>query len=91
MIQGIVYNYLEILCAIMCTLGCPTVVRSDRGTENCNVGFLQPFLRRDGEDCFSGENSFMYGKSTSNQVCISLFIYKLTNFQLSALKHGGDS
>ena len=42
----------------MCTftiLGCPSIVRSDRGTENCNVAFLQPFLRRDGEDSFKGE------------------------------------
>jgi len=84
MIQGTVHNYLEILCAIMCSLGCPSVVRSDRGSENCNVGFLQPFLRRNGEDCFSGEKSFMYGKFTSNQVCISLPIIQIDSFFNSA-------
>ncbi|XP_065888426.1 uncharacterized protein [Dysidea avara] len=47
--------------------GCPTIVRSDRGTENCNVAFLQPFLRESCDDQFRGEKSFMYGKSTSNQ------------------------
>lgn len=49
-------------------VGCPTLLRTDRGTENANVAFLQPFLRRDGEDSFAGEKSFMYGRSTSNQV-----------------------
>ena len=51
-------------------IGCPTILRSDRGTENCNVAFLQPFLREACNDAFQGEKSFMYGKSTSNQVCI---------------------
>lgn len=48
-------------------VGCPTVLRADRGTENTNVAFLQPFLRH-GDDAFAGEKSFMYGRSTSNQV-----------------------
>ena len=25
------------------------MLRADRGTENANIAFLQPFLRRDGE------------------------------------------
>ena len=52
----------------MYLVGCPTIVRADRGTENCNVAFLQPFLRENSSDSFKGEKSFMYGKSTSNQV-----------------------
>ena len=51
-------------------LGCPKVLRADRGTENTNVAFLQPFLRDNGGDDFAGEKSFMYGRSTSNQVSI---------------------
>ncbi|KAJ8319620.1 hypothetical protein KUTeg_002828 [Tegillarca granosa] len=37
--------------------GCPKRIRSD----------LQKFLRRDHGDTFSGERSFLYGKSTHNQ------------------------
>ena len=49
--------------------GCPSIVRSDRETGNCNVAFLQSFLREAYNDTFQGEKSFI-GKSTSNQVCI---------------------
>lgn len=49
-------------------LECPRIVRTDRGTENCTVAFLQPFLRRNGQDRLSKENSFQYGRSASNQV-----------------------
>ena len=38
------------------------------GSENAHIAFLQPFLRRNGSDCFAGEHSFRYGKSVSNQV-----------------------
>ena len=48
--------------------GTPRILRCDLGTENCNVAFLQPFLRHNGTDCFAGEHSFRYGKSVSNQV-----------------------
>ena len=51
-------------------LGCPRIVRSDRGTENCKIAYLQPFLRRAGQDELSGERSFQYGKSSSNQVSV---------------------
>ena len=47
--------------------GLPRIVRADAGTENVNVSGIQRFLRRDDEDSFGGEKSFMYGKSTSNQ------------------------
>lgn len=48
--------------------GCPSVVRADRGTENANVATMQRFFRRNDGDCFSGDKSFMYGRSTANQV-----------------------
>ena len=47
--------------------GAPSIVRADYGTENVKVAGIQRFLRRDGTDSFAGINSFMYGKSVSNQ------------------------
>ena len=49
-------------------IGCPKVVRCDRGTENTKVAYLQPFLRRKGRDQHAGIKSFRYGRSVSNQV-----------------------
>ena len=43
------------------------IIRGDRGTENGNVAAIQRFFRRDSEDDFSGEKSFIYGRSTANQ------------------------
>ena len=43
------------------------IVRGDRETENVNVAAIQRFYRRDSEDEFSGEKSFIYGRSTANQ------------------------
>ena len=54
---------------IVC-IGAPTILRADRGTENTNIAFLQPFLRDGGNDDFAKEKSFMYGRSTSNQVTL---------------------
>ena len=73
-------------------LGCPRIVRTDRGTENCTVAFLQPFLRRNGRDRLSKENIFQYGRSASNQVSedddynINILIWNIRE-----LKHGGAS
>ena len=55
-----------IICII--NVGVPRILRSDCGTENTHIAFLQPFLRRNHADCFSGSASFRYGKSVSNQV-----------------------
>lgn len=44
--------------------GCPTILRTDRGTEN---SFLQPTLRHENVDDFAGEKSFQYGRSSANQ------------------------
>ena len=48
--------------------GCPAIIRADRGTENVHVARIQRHLRRNGEDSFAGEKSYMYGRSTANQV-----------------------
>ena len=50
-------------------IGVPRILRSDCGTENTHIAFLQPYLRRNHTDCFSGLASYRYGKSVSNQVC----------------------
>lgn len=50
--------------------GTSCIVRADRGTENVNVAAIQRFFRQlpsDGLDEFSGEKSFLYGRSTANQ------------------------
>ena len=44
-----------------------SIIRSDKGTQNVNVAAIQRFYRRFQVDEFSGEKSFMYGRSTSNQ------------------------
>lgn len=48
--------------------GCPSILRTDRGTENSVVAFLQPTLRHEHHDAFAGDQSFQYGRSTANQV-----------------------
>ena len=45
----------------------PIIVRCDKGTENIHIAKIQPFLRSDHDDMFSGNDSFLYGKSTGNQ------------------------
>ena len=47
--------------------GVPRIVRADAGTENISVAGIQRFLRSGTEDAFSGEKSFLYGRSVSNQ------------------------
>ena len=55
--------------ALFCK-GTPRLLRSDCGTENVNLAFIQPYLRRNCSDCFAGYESFRYGKSTTNQVLL---------------------
>ncbi|XP_013401462.1 uncharacterized protein LOC106167276 [Lingula anatina] len=47
--------------------GVPRVIRGDRGTENTMVEDLQKACRWNSTDNMSGEKSFLYGRSTSNQ------------------------
>ena len=55
------------ICLGVYNVGCPRIVRGDRGSENSRIAYLQPFLRRNGEGV---NNSFQYGRSASNQVYI---------------------
>ena len=47
--------------------GTAMVIRADHGTENGYVAAVQRFFRRNAQDDLAAENSFMYGKSVSNQ------------------------
>lgn len=48
--------------------GLPYLVRSDRGTENVNIAYMQRLLRRENNDQRGNlDSTFMYGTSTSNQ------------------------
>lgn len=47
--------------------GCPRICRADKGTENSSVRDLQRHMRRNDEDAFGKEMSFLYGRSTANQ------------------------
>lgn len=47
--------------------GCPSIVRADNATENGHVCAIQQFMRRNNADEFSGQKSFLYGRSTANQ------------------------
>lgn len=53
----------------------PTVVRADRGSENIVIGGIQAFLRENHDDNLSGERSFRYGSSVTNQRIESWWSY----------------
>lgn len=55
------------ITAVKVRKGCPQIMRADRGTENGHVQQMQQFLRRNDQDEYSGEKSFLYGASTANQ------------------------
>ena len=48
--------------------GCPTLVRSDLGSENVIVAACQAALRHRHPDRYAGLNSFQYGRSVHNSV-----------------------
>ena len=47
--------------------GCPSIMRSDCGSENVVIAGMKYFLRGDCKDEFSGEKAHQYGSSPSNQ------------------------
>ena len=58
----------------------PRLVRADCGTENTNIAFMHPYLRRGHGDCYSGQQSFRYGKSIANQESqLNVIIIHLTS------------
>lgn len=42
------------------SVGCPTVLRADQGTENGNIAFSQLFLIADGGDSFAGKELYVW-------------------------------
>lgn len=55
--------------------GTSRIIRADRGNENLNIAAIQMFFRRNDTDAFVGENSVLFGKSTSNQRIEALWSY----------------
>ena len=53
---------------IIMRTGVPTIVRSDRGTENLSLATCHMLLRHSHSDEFNGEKRFRYGSSTTNTV-----------------------
>lgn len=49
-------------------LGCPTILRSDCGTENSVLAACHMALRHIHQDEFHAEKSFRFGSSTTNTV-----------------------
>jgi hypothetical protein len=47
--------------------GCPTLLRTDNGTENVNMAAIQSYLHSSGEDDFAGASAHKYGSSPANQ------------------------
>ncbi len=71
-------NIVSIFIYIYGALGCPTV-RSDCGTENTHIAFIQPCLQHHHSDSFAKDKSFLYGRSTANQVD-TVYIYRNNNY-----------
>ena len=81
--------FLQIIASLISELnlhiGCPRLLRTDCGTENSILAYVQPFLRRSHTDSRSGVNSFCYVKSTANQVSTGLQVY-IYSFRIFFLK-----
>uniref|UniRef100_A0ABD2XPS9 Integrase core domain-containing protein n=1 Tax=Trichogramma kaykai TaxID=54128 RepID=A0ABD2XPS9_9HYME len=62
--EVIAYYYLQSLLSHKCV---PSVVRSDKGTENTLIELIQIALRFHDKDSRAGYGSFLKGKSTANE------------------------
>ena len=51
-------------------IGCPRVIRADKGTENVRVAAVQYALRREHDNSLAAEKSIRYGSSPANTVHI---------------------
>ena len=70
-LQGIPYTYILHACDFMLYflfIGCPRFMRTDLGSENSSIAFIQPFH-------LGNSVSHFYGKSTMNQVSDSGLYY----------------
>ena len=65
------------------TSGCPTLVRSDCGTENVSIATCQMAARHEHDDQFAGGNSFIFGSSIRNTVSMMCIV-------TSILSHGSS-
>lgn len=63
-LQNSIYNHF----IIYLLQGCPSVVRSDYGTENCNLASVQIAMRYNHDDGLAKEKSFIYAPSKHNVV-----------------------
>lgn len=63
--------HCKAFCTLLC-VGCPSIVRSDHGTENTILAACHMALRHDHNDEFNGEKSFRFGSSTTNTVELNL-------------------
>ena len=50
------------------SVGCPTLIRCDCGTENTEVAACHMSMRHNHTDQFKGEKSVRFGASTTNTV-----------------------
>ena len=83
--------YLESVRVHKCV---PCVMRCDMGTENAHLSYLQPYFTRNSDGPFAGDNSFVYGKSTSNQrieAWWSILRKQCLDFWISLFKDMRDS
>ena len=62
-------------CIIMCMywyliiyIGCPSIIKSDCGTEETSLAAVKMPLRHEHNNAFSREKSFRFGSSTTNTV-----------------------
>ena len=57
--------YSKVLFNTVIEGGCPTILRTDNGTENVIVAGMQCFFRCTGFDSYAGIKAHRYGKLTS--------------------------
>ncbi|XP_065890570.1 uncharacterized protein [Dysidea avara] len=57
---------LPYLLSVLQNNGCPSIVRSDHGTENTTLAACHMALRHSHDDKYSGDKSFRFGPSTTN-------------------------
>jgi len=62
---GVIASYF--LDCVQNVGGTASVIRADMGTENVRIAAIQRYLRHEARDSWSGEKSFLYGRSVSNQ------------------------
>ena len=73
------------------TSGCPTLVRSDCGTENVSIATCQMAARHEHDDQFAGGNSFIFGSSIRNTVSMMCIVTSILSHgsSCSELRAGG--